>query len=40
MKDKKILLEARINRLSGTEKNQKCPGVLKKLNRKLLKLSI
>ena len=35
---KKIMVEQRIARLSGSEKNLKCGGVLRKCNRKLRKL--
>lgn len=35
---KKIMVEQRIARLSESEKNLKCPGVLRKCNRKLRKL--
>ena len=35
---KKNMLERRIAKLKGSEKNIKCPGVLRKLNRKLRNL--
>ena len=35
---KKIIVEQRISRISESEKNLKCPGVLRKCNRKLRNL--
>lgn len=37
---KRMALEERIKRLSGSVKNEKCGGVLKKLRRKRFKLNV
>lgn len=33
-----IMINNRIHKLKGSDKNIKCPGILRKLNRKLRKL--
>ena len=35
-----IMIDNRIRKLKGSDKNIKCPGVLRKLNRKLRNLEV